>query len=71
MNDAFQMGFFGGHQGKAFLEIKTHLVSKNTAGAGAGTITFIGSRRHDMLKEIKVLLHGCKLQLNPESVNHN
>ena len=55
------MAFFCGHQWKSLLQIKAHLVAKNTPGAGAGAVAFIISGFNDMSKKIQVLLHGCKL----------
>ncbi len=34
------MAALGGHQRKAFLQIETHLMTKNRERAGAGTIVF-------------------------------
>ena len=37
------MQLFGGEQGKAFGQIKTHLITKHRARAGAGAVGFIGA----------------------------
>jgi hypothetical protein len=41
------MNLFGGHQWKTLAEVKPHLMSKNTAGAGAGPVGFIRPGFHD------------------------
>ena len=55
------MKFLGSDQWKSFLKIKSHLVSKTTLCACAGTICFMNAFIQNMLKQIEVLLHGCKL----------
>ena len=52
------MQFFGGKQGKTLTQIKTHLITECTDGAGSGTIPFDGSVGFDMAKQIEIGLHG-------------
>jgi hypothetical protein len=67
MNNAFQMNFFGSYQWKAFLQIKPHLVTKTTLCASAGAVSFYRAIIQYMLKQGKVLLHGCKVRRKPEA----
>ena len=60
------MCFFGSYQRKTIIQIEAHLVAKYAAGAGTGTIAFIGAGIDDMLKEIEILLHGRKLRESDE-----
>lgn len=43
MNDASQMQLFCSQKWETILKIKTHLMTKNTARSGTGTIRFFGS----------------------------
>ena len=62
MYNAFQVYFFGSHQWKAFLQIKPHLVTETTLCTCAGAVSFFSAIIQYMLKERKILLHGCKLK---------
>jgi hypothetical protein len=57
--------FFGSNQGKAFLQIKTHLVTKTALGTGTGTVSFMNTIFQNMAKKIKVLLHAAKITMEP------
>ena len=61
VNDALQVCLLGSNQRKSLTEVETHLVAENTAGTGTGAVAFIGPGIDDMLKKIKILLHGCKV----------
>lgn len=67
MNNALCMHLFSCHQGKSILKIKSHLIAKTTDSSRPGTIMFLHTSVHYMLKEIKVLLHGRKLIESDES----
>src|SRR6185312_10619149 len=62
VDDAFEMQLFSGDQGEAFRQIETQLMAKDAQGAGTCAIGLLGARVQDMLKEIEVLLHRCKVQ---------
>ena len=62
MNDTLQVNLFSGNQRKSFLQVKPHLVSKTTQRTCTCTITFGNPIIQNMLKQIKILLHGCKLR---------
>lgn len=64
MNNTFEMYFFGGNKWKSFCQIKTHLITKNTDGSGAGSVGFLRTVIENMLQELMVWLHGRKLQEN-------
>ena len=57
MNDTFQVKLFGCHHWKTFSKIKAHLISKNAPRASSGSVAFVSPAFHDMLNQIKVLLH--------------
>ena len=61
MNDALCMNSFSSNKGKSFLQIKPHLVAKCADSASAGSVMFLFASIKNMLKKIKVLLHGRKL----------
>jgi hypothetical protein len=58
MYDRPQVQLFGGEQRETLPQIKTHLVSKNTDGTGAGAVGFLNAVFQNKIKKIKVLLHG-------------
>jgi len=64
IDDGLEVHLLGGHQGKAFSQIKAHLVAKNAAGAGAGAIGLGRASGMDMAQELLILgthragLHG-------------
>ncbi len=49
------MNLFGGHERKAFVQVKAHLMTKNTGGAGASSVGFEDAMVVDMAHEIFVL----------------
>ena len=55
MHDGFEVNFFGGDQRKTFIEVKAHLVTKNTLGAGAGAVGLEDTVRVNMAHEVFVL----------------
>lgn len=55
------MKLFGGDHRKTFLQVKTHLVPETTQGSSAGAIGFGNAVVDDVLNQVKVLLHGCKI----------
>ena len=55
------MEFFGCYQWKPSLKIEPHLVTKTTCCPCSGTIRFFHTMVENMLKEIEVLLHDCKI----------
>lgn len=55
------MEFFCSYEGKSFLKIKSHLVTKTTFRSCSRSVGFFNAIIEYMLKEIKILLHGCKL----------
>ena len=57
MDDGPQVHFFGGHQGKSPGNIKLHLITKNTEGAGAGTVAFFHTFIQNVPHELVVLVH--------------
>jgi hypothetical protein len=61
INDAPEMKFFCCDQWKSILEIKAHLVTETTFCAGAGAVGFLNAFFQDMLQQVKILLHACKL----------
>ena len=61
MDDTFCMNLFCGDQGKSLLKIEAHLIAKTTDRSGPRSIVFLRAGIKDMLKQIKVLLHGRKL----------
>ena len=46
------MRFFGGNEWKTFRQIETHLVTKNTAGACSGAVTFINTGFYNVIKQL-------------------
>ena len=40
MDDGFEVAFFGCNQGKSFVQIKPHLITKDRFGAGASSVGF-------------------------------
>ena len=52
MDDAFQVCFFSGNQRKTILQVKAHLVTKNTSCSGTGTVTLVITGFNDMFKKI-------------------
>jgi hypothetical protein len=54
---------FGGDKGKTCREIKAHLIPKNTASAGARTITFFDTVIAHMAHQIQILLHDYLIEL--------
>ena len=62
MNNAFKVQFLGSYKGKSFLQVKTHLVTKNADRTGTGTVRFFHPIIQDMLQKPEVLLHACKLE---------
>ena len=61
------MQLFGRCHGKALGEIKTHLVTKNRARAGAGAVGFVVTVVKNMTHEIEVLLHSLCLPIHNDS----
>ena len=57
------MHFFGGQERETLGQIKTHLMTKNGAGAGAGAICFVGAMVVHMAHEVEVSLHKYKMAL--------
>ena len=57
------MNFFCGQERETLGEVKTHLMTKNGAGACAGAICFVGAVFVDMAHEVEVSLHKCKVAL--------
>lgn len=57
------MCFFGGDHWKPLFKFKSHLVAKYTSGPGSCPIAFIITGFNNMLKKLKILLHG--LQVKP------
>ena len=55
------MYLFCSDQRKTFCKIKTHLITKNTSGSCARSVTFIYSVFYNIFKQRKVVLHACKL----------
>ena len=55
LNDGAQMNLFGGHQWKAFIQIKAHLVAENAFGACARAVGFGNTMGVDVLHKIFVL----------------
>ncbi len=49
------MNLFGGHQWKAFVEVKTHLVAKHALGARTGAVSLRNAMAGHVLHEIFVL----------------
>jgi len=72
-NDGSQKDLFGGHQRKTFVQVKTHLVAKNAAGAGTGTVTFLHARGVHMAHKVFILaadgagrgVHGRQVYQSP------
>jgi len=62
VDNAFEMQLFGGDQGKPFRQVETHLVTEDALGTGSGSVCFFYPGVEDMLKEIEILLHTCKVQ---------
>mgnify|MGYP003394306645 CR=1 FL=1 len=54
-DDGFEEHLFGGHQGKALVQVKPHLVAKHALGAGAGAVAFLHARPVNMAHEVFVL----------------
>ena len=52
VDDAFEVHFLGGDEGKALLQGKPHLVAKHAARAGAGAVGFGRAMRVDMAHEV-------------------
>ena len=65
MNDTSEMYFLCCYQRKALLKIKPHLVAETALGAGTRTIAFVNTFLQNMLQQIEILLHGCKLRMSP------
>jgi hypothetical protein len=57
MNHGFEMDLFGRNQRKPLPQIKTHLMSKQRPGAGAGAITLEITGLTNTLKQIEILFH--------------
>ena len=64
MNNTPEMYFLCCYQRKALPKVKPHLVAETALSAGAGTITFVNTFLQNMLQQIEVLLHGCKLRMS-------
>ncbi|GAB4024757.1 hypothetical protein GCM10028809_02850 [Spirosoma gilvum] len=60
MNNRLGMDFLGGQQWKALFQIETHLITKYTNGAGAGTVGLASALLKNVAKEVVVLLHNQK-----------
>lgn len=63
MNDTAQVQFFGGHQRKPFLQIKSHLMAEHTNSTRSGAIRFLGAFIQNALQKLVILLHGVKIPL--------
>ena len=68
VENALDVNLFGGEQGEPRLQIKTHLVAKNTSGARASAVTFVGPLFEDSANEVMVLLHGLKIRGKLEEI---
>ena len=55
VHDGLEVNLLGCHQRKAFVEVETHLVAKNTFGTGTSAICLEDALRVDMTHEIFVL----------------
>ena len=55
------MKLLGRYYWKPILQIKAHLVAKTTLRTCTGTVTLMYAFVQNMLKQVEVLLHGCKL----------
>jgi len=57
VDDRLEVHLFGGDKGEALSQIKPHLVTEHTEGAGAGAIPFLDAFAAHMGEQLKVLLH--------------
>lgn len=57
MNYRLEMYLFGGQEGKAFRQVKSHLMAEYTLGADSCPIMLLHSVMHNVAEQIKILLH--------------
>jgi len=54
-DDGLQKDLLGGDERKALVQVKTHLVAKHAARAGAGAVTLLHATRVDVAHEVFIL----------------
>ena len=57
VDDGFDVYFLRGDKWESLIEVKPHLITKNTDGACARTVMLAYSIFQDVLKQCMVLLH--------------
>ena len=58
MNNGFNVEFLGSQKGEALVEVKTHLVTKDTDGAGTRAIIFLNAQIENVTEEILISLQN-------------
>jgi hypothetical protein len=53
VDDAFEVYFFGGHERKAVLQVKTHLIAEHADCARAGAVALLGAVFEDVAVELR------------------
>ena len=61
MKNRFQMEFFSGKHGEAFLQIKSHLIAKHTERPRSRPIILLDAVFENVPKENVVLMHGERI----------
>ncbi len=52
------MAFLGGDKGKAFRQVKAHLIAEYAARAGSGAVFLVSAVLQHMLHEVEILFHS-------------
>ena len=66
VDDRFQMQLLGRDQGKAFIQLKPHLMAKYRQRSGSGAVAFLDPTVEDEFHQVKILAHLFEYRLATE-----